>query len=153
MLFWSVICRFKFIGEFDVFPLMCAADKVWITQLTLIQNIIRSVRSLHAHVYRSIWRRPHYDVTDKNNNVSSEGLDRYYHKYSARSIGLAKTLAIMFVSTFKIAVILYLLLHVFQIDWLIVGFITSNSLYLLSKHNLAYHQYAHPCGFYIIWCL
>lgn len=146
MLFWSVIGRFKFIGEFDVFPLICAADKLWITQLTLIHKNIRSVRSLHAHAYRSICRRPHYDVTDKNSNVSSECLDD-------RTIDLADILTIMSVSIFKIAVILYLLLHVFQIDWLIVGFLTSNSLHLLSKQNIGNHQYVHPCGFYIIWCL
>ena len=53
----------------------------------------------------------HYDVTDKNNNTSSEGLDRYEHKYPSSSYRLAAMLAIMFVSTltFKIAVILYFL--------------------------------------------
>jgi hypothetical protein len=28
--------------------------------------------------------KTHYDVTDKNNNVSSEGIDRHYHKYRTR---------------------------------------------------------------------
>jgi len=46
----------------------------WITELNLIHKNIRSVRNSHAQVYRSIWRKTHYDVTDKNNNVSSEGL-------------------------------------------------------------------------------
>jgi hypothetical protein len=69
----------------DFFPLMCAADKVWITELTLIPKIIRSVRNSHAQVYRSIWRKTHYDVTYINNNVSSEGLNRYNHKHPSLS--------------------------------------------------------------------
>ena len=56
-------------------------------------------------VYWSIWHKTHNDDT---NNVSSEGLDRHYHKYPAPPIGLAEILAIMSVSTFKIAVILYI---------------------------------------------
>jgi hypothetical protein len=34
---------------------------------------------------RSIWCKAHYDVTDENNNVSSEGLNRYYHIYPSLS--------------------------------------------------------------------
>jgi hypothetical protein len=64
---------------------MCAADKVWISELKLIHKNIRSVRNARAQVYRSIWRKTHYDVTHKNNNVSSEGLDRHYHKYHRSS--------------------------------------------------------------------
>jgi len=64
---------------------MCAAVKVWITELTLIHKNIRSVRNSHTQVYRSIWCKTHYDVTDKNNNVSSEDLDRHYHKYPSWS--------------------------------------------------------------------
>jgi len=75
----------NFIGKLDIFSLMCAADKVWIIELTLIHKNTRSVHNLHVQVYRSIWRKTHYDVTDKNNNVSSEGLDRYYHKYPSSS--------------------------------------------------------------------
>jgi hypothetical protein len=60
-------------------PSICAADKVWITELTLIHKNIRSVRNSYGQVYWSIWRKTHYDVTDKNNNVSSEGIDRHYH--------------------------------------------------------------------------
>ena len=40
---------------------------------------ISSVWNSHVQVYRSIWRKTHNDVTDKNNNVSSEGLDSLYH--------------------------------------------------------------------------
>jgi hypothetical protein len=35
------------IGKLDIFRLMCAADKVWIAELTLIHKNIRSVRNLH----------------------------------------------------------------------------------------------------------
>ena len=40
---------------------------------------------IHVQVYRSIWCKTHYDVTHKNSNVSSEGLDRHYHKYHSLS--------------------------------------------------------------------
>jgi len=58
--------RCTFIGKLDIFPLMCAADKVWITELTLMLKNIRSVCNSHAQVYQSIWRKTNYDVTDKN---------------------------------------------------------------------------------------
>jgi hypothetical protein len=79
----------------DIFPLMCAAYKVWISELTLIHTNIRSVCNSHAQVYRSIWCKTHYDITDNNNNVSSESLYRRYHKYQL-------VLVIMSVSTFII---------------------------------------------------
>jgi hypothetical protein len=52
---------------------------------SLIHKNIRSVRYSHAPVYRSIRRKTYYGMTHKNNNVSSEGLDRYYHKYPSSS--------------------------------------------------------------------
>jgi hypothetical protein len=36
------------IGKLDIFPLMCAADKIWYTELTLIHKNARSVRKSHA---------------------------------------------------------------------------------------------------------
>ena len=36
-----------FIGKLDIFPLMCATDKVWITELTLIHKNNRLVRNSH----------------------------------------------------------------------------------------------------------
>ena len=50
------ICReiFYFIGKSDIFSLICAADKVWITELTLIHKNISSVRDSHVQVYQSI---------------------------------------------------------------------------------------------------
>jgi len=68
-----------------------AADKVWITELTLIHKNFRSVRNSYAKVYQSIWR--------------------------SRPIGLADILAIMSVSTFKIDVILYLLFVAIRLLW------------------------------------
>jgi hypothetical protein len=82
MIFWLEI---EFIGKLDIFPLMCAADKVWNTELTLIHKNIRSFRSSHVQLYWSIWRKTHHDDNDKNNNISSEGLDRHYHKYPSLS--------------------------------------------------------------------
>jgi hypothetical protein len=38
---------FFIIGKLDIFPLMCAAVKVWIIELTLIHKNIRSVRNSH----------------------------------------------------------------------------------------------------------
>jgi hypothetical protein len=38
-----------------------------------------SVTGSAAENYWSVWRRTHHDVTDKNNNVSVEGHDKYYH--------------------------------------------------------------------------
>ena len=65
----------------STFSLWCVPlIKVLITELPLIYKNIRSVLNLHVQVYRLIWRKTHYDVTDKNNNVSSEGLDRHHHK-------------------------------------------------------------------------
>jgi hypothetical protein len=92
---------FSFIGKLDIFPFMCATDKVWITELTLIHKNIRSVRNS-----RSIWHKTHYDITDKNNNISSEDLDRLITNIPAHPIRLTEILVIMSVSTFRIVVVL-----------------------------------------------
>ena len=73
------------IDKFNIFSLMCAADNVWITELTLIHKNIMSFRNSHVHVYLWIDIKHIYDVTDKNNSISSEGLDRQYNKYSSSS--------------------------------------------------------------------
>ena len=57
---------------------MCVADEVWNTELTLINKNIRS----HAQELTLILKiigQTHFDVTDKNNNVSFEDLDIHYH--------------------------------------------------------------------------
>ena len=65
------------------FPFDVCHWQIWITELTLIHKNIKSVRNSHAQVYQTIWRKTHNDITDKNNNISSEGLDRNYHIYSS----------------------------------------------------------------------
>ena len=103
---------FEFIGKLDIFHLMCAADKVWITELTLIHKNITSVSNSHVQelilkiicqcdikhiltllikIIRSVLKISTYIIT----NV----------------VRLAAILAIMSVSTFKTAVILYILCH------------------------------------------
>lgn len=55
-------------------------------------------------------------ITNKNYNVSSEGLDRHYHKYPSSSYQTRWDVAIMSVSTFKIALFYkYLMSH-----WLVI---------------------------------
>jgi hypothetical protein len=81
IIWWNHYKKCFFIGKLDIFPLMYAIDKIWITELTLIHKNIRSVLNSSAQVYWSIWCKTHYDITDKNNNVSSEGLDRHHHIY------------------------------------------------------------------------
>ena len=65
---------FLFIGKLDIFTLMSASDKVWITELTLIHKNIRSI--CNSNTSQSDVKT-HYDVTDKNNNISLEGINRH----------------------------------------------------------------------------
>jgi hypothetical protein len=51
----------------------------------IVSCLLNFSNFLHAQVYHSIWCKTHYDVTDENNNISSDGLDRYYHKYPSSS--------------------------------------------------------------------
>ena len=100
-----------FIDKLDIFPLMCAADKVWITELTLIHKNIRLVHNCHWQVNKSIWRKTCYDVTDKNNNISSEATDIITNISVSPILVIISVvspiLVIISVSTFKIAFILY----------------------------------------------
>jgi uncharacterized membrane protein len=68
------------IGKLDIFPLLCAADKVWIIELTLIHKNIRAVRNSHVQKLTLILKIIcQCDVTYKNNNASFEDLDIFYH--------------------------------------------------------------------------
>ena len=59
--------------------------------------------------YRSVWRQVHYDGTDENKNKSVVKVFTHsITSITAHAIGLVAILAIMSVSTFKTAVILYL---------------------------------------------
>ena len=87
---------------------MCAADKVWITVLTLIHKNIKSVRNSHVQVYLLIWRKAHYDVTNKKKTSVLKASTDIITNIPAHTIGLAEILGIMSVLTFKITVILYI---------------------------------------------
>jgi hypothetical protein len=52
-----------------MFPLFCSSDIFSINRLIVILQIIGQCEV-----------KTHYDVTDKNNNVSFEGLNIYYHR-------------------------------------------------------------------------
>jgi hypothetical protein len=68
--------------------------------MSLILKIINQCDVSDTEDYQPVWCQTHYDVTDKNNNVSFE----------AHPIRLAEILAIMSVSTFITAIILYVTL-------------------------------------------
>jgi hypothetical protein len=84
---------------------------------------------MHAQVYRSIWRKSHYDVIDKDNNITSEGLDRHYHNetdiisntfcISAGLTGRAGIFVIMSVKAFRSNVIVFIddVIMWFTSDW------------------------------------
>jgi hypothetical protein len=55
------------ITKLDIFALISPSDIVSINQQTYTEN------------YLSVWRQTHYDVTDKNNNISYESLNIHYH--------------------------------------------------------------------------
>ena len=105
----------------DIFPLMCVADKVWITELTLIHKNIRSVRNSHVQVYRSIRHKikilgqfvtcvlkcigrsdVKHIMTSPINTVTSvlTASTDIITDITARPIKLSEMLAIMSVSTF-----------------------------------------------------
>ena len=96
-----------FIGNMYIFSLMFAADKIWNTELTLIHKNSRSVRNSHAQVNQSVLLKTHYDVTDKTITSVLKVSTDVIRNITACPIGLVEILAIMSVSTFKIAVILY----------------------------------------------
>jgi hypothetical protein len=90
------------ICKLDIFHLMCAADKIWITELILIhkyimckfigQSNVKHIMTSPIKTIRSVLKA----LTDIITNIP------------ARPIELAEILTIMSVSTFKIAIILYL---------------------------------------------
>jgi hypothetical protein len=103
---------FEFIGKLDIFHLMCAADKVWITELTLNHKNITSVSN--AHVQELILKIigqcdiKHILTLLIKTIMSVLKISTYIITSVVR---LAAILAIMSVSTFKTAVILYILCH------------------------------------------
>ena len=93
--------------QLDIFPLMCAADKVSITELTLIHKIIRSVRN--SHISQSDIK---HIVTSRIKTLTSvlKLSTDIITSITVRLIGLFAILVIMSVSTFKTAIILYIFL-------------------------------------------
>jgi hypothetical protein len=96
---------FVFIRKLDIFPLMCTTDPVWITKLTFIhkkmlgQFVTRMRKFIGQFDIKYIMMLVLKALTDIITNIP------------AHPIGLAEILTIMSVSTFKIAVILYILYH------------------------------------------
>ena len=66
---------------------MCAADKVWITELTLMHKNSMSVRNSHAQELILILKIiGQYDVADKRNTTSFEDLDIYSPKKETQHV-------------------------------------------------------------------
>ena len=86
---------------------MCAADKVWITQLTLIHKNIRSVRNSQVQVIGQSDVKHIMPSPIKTIKLVLKASTDIITNIPAHPIGLAEILAIMSVSNFKIAVILY----------------------------------------------
>jgi len=112
---WPLLLTICVIGKWDIFPLTCAADKVWITELTLIHKSIRSVRNSHAQELTLILKIiGQYDIRHiltspiKTITPVLKILTYIITSITAPHVGLAAILAIMLdVSTFKTAIILY----------------------------------------------
>jgi hypothetical protein len=103
-----------FIDKLDIFPLMCADDEVWITELSLIHKNIRSVRNLHVQEMTLILKI--ISQSDVKHILTSHiktitvvlKISTYIITgMTAPPVRLAAILDIMYVSTFKIAIILY----------------------------------------------
>ena len=105
-----------FIGKLDIFPLMCAANKVWFTELTLIHKNIRSVCNSHVQELTLILKiisqcdvKHIFMLLIKTIMAVMEILAYIITSITARPVRLAVILVIMSVSTFKTAVILDIL--------------------------------------------
>ena len=93
---------------------MCAADQVWIIELTLIHKNIRSVRNSHAQELTLILKIigqcdvKHILTSQIKTIMPILKISTYIiTSITARPVRLASILAIMSVSTFKADVILY----------------------------------------------
>ena len=117
----------------DIFPLMCATDKVWITELTLIHKNIRSVRNSHAQELtlmlkiivkcdvKHILMSPIETITPvlKISNYIITSI-------TACPIGLTAILVIMSVSTFRLTAILVIMsVSTFKTDVILQMYIVN----------------------------
>ena len=102
-----------FIGKLDFFSLMCAADQVWITELTLIHKNSRSVRNSHAPeltlILKIIGQCNVKHILTSPIKTFTSVLKISTYIITARTVGLAAILAIMSVLAFRTDVILYVL--------------------------------------------
>ena len=105
----------KFMGKLDIFPLMCAADKDWNTQLTLIKKNIKRVHNSHVQELNLILNiisqcDVKHILTSPIKTITAvlKILTYISTSFTAPHVGLAWILAIMSVSTFETAVILYI---------------------------------------------
>ena len=98
----------------DILPLMCATDKVWITELTLIHKNIRPVRKSHVQEltdienHHAMWHQTHFDVTDKTITTFLKILTYIITSMTARPIGVAVILGIISVSIFTSQYVVYI---------------------------------------------
>jgi hypothetical protein len=75
--------------------------------IDIIQGYCQYQRTDHETVnYLSVWCQTHYDVTDKNNNVSIEGFTYIITSITACVIELTVIVVVMSVSTLITSVIL-----------------------------------------------
>ena len=97
------------LGKLDIFSLMNGADKVWITKLTLNYKILgQIVTRMRQFIGQSDVK---HIITSLITTITSvlKALTDIITNIPARSSRLTEILAIMSVSTFKFAIILYLL--------------------------------------------
>ena len=97
------------LGKLDIFSLMCGADKVWITKLTLnYKTLGQIVTRMRQFISQSDIK---HIITSLITTITSvlKAMTDIITNIPARSSRLTEILAIMSVSTFKIAIILYLL--------------------------------------------
>ena len=107
----AIICMYHAChsANWDIFSLMCGADKVWITKLTLNYKILgQIVTRMRQFIGQSDVK---HIITSLITTITSvlKAMTDIITNIPARSSRLTEILAIMSVSTFKIAIILYLL--------------------------------------------
>ena len=98
-------------GKLDIFPLMCAADKVWITKLTLIHQNIRTVRNSHVQELTLILKivgqcDVKHILTSLIKTITA--VTYIITSISAHPVRLAAILVIMSVSTFIYLIMIHL---------------------------------------------
>ena len=103
------------ISKLDIFPLICATDKVWVTELTWFHKNIRSVRNSNGQELNLILKiNSQCDVKHISTSLIKtitpvlKILTYIITSIAAHPVGFAEIVVLMSVSTFKTAVILYI---------------------------------------------